>query len=148
VSREVRTKKNDIYCQVEMTLPEFPAPTLILYPPLMEVGNHEQQPPNKNGKKKDGREWTTPEEKLYLLSRKEEYCLLRRNNQTTQTEWITDEYGRFFSKFPTKPLTTEDQTKFTTIEDKKKFEKRVSNSRLDEVIKTDLWMLTEGQIVV
>jgi hypothetical protein len=99
---------------------------------LMAVPN--RQRPVQQGK--DQREWTTPEQKAHLVSKKGEYSKAR--DEKNLPAWLSVELQTYFDLFPTEPVTVKENMKNPgwTMEEKKLFEEKVSNSKLNRIRNT------------
>jgi hypothetical protein len=81
----------------------------------------------RNGKDKDEREWTTPQQKMHLQSRQVEYGMARDKKQLTG--WFTVELATYFERFPTQEPTDEEIFKHGTqwtIREKRSLEEQVN----------------------
>ena len=77
--------------------------------------------------KKDGREWTTPEQKAYLESRLPGYSVSRSTDQ--RANWFDGELAKYFAQFPTLPVTELEKLQhpnWSSILEKQKEERAVS----------------------
>jgi len=90
------------------------------------------QHPVEQTTKTDRREWTSAAQKLYLQAKQPEYCIARENKSTDV--WFSVELEKYFSAFPTEPVTEKEaflNTQGWSLEDKRKSEEKVSGSRLN-----------------
>lgn len=100
-------------------------------------------------KTKDLREWTTPAQKAYLVSKQSEYLVAR--GTRSLPGWFSVELEKYFERFPTEPVTaTEIIQHGWGIAEKRKFQETVSDLRINRTINdTYLWcLLAENKDVV
>jgi hypothetical protein len=85
------------------------------------------QRPVQKKKSKDEREWTTPTQKAYLVSKQSEYYSARETK--TVAWWLSVELRNYFEKFPTEPVTPMEMLRYPdwSIAEKRKFEETVSD---------------------
>jgi hypothetical protein len=78
-------------------------------------------------KGRDEREWTTPEQKEYLLSKQPGYAATKRGKE--RKAWFTIEMKKYFERFPTQEV-TENETLLNgskwSYRDKREMEEKVS----------------------
>ena len=92
--------------------------------------NRQRHIPQK--KKKDHREWTTPDQKAHLQSRQGGYGDAQKAK--TVSGWFSIELEIYFNKFPTQPITAEERNKHPnwTLHDKRLREEEVSGWNTNE----------------
>src|SRR6266403_5970775 len=111
--------------------------------------NRQRNPPQRR-KEKDGREWTTGEQRAFLESSQAGYSTAKCVKDGLKS-WFDQTFQIYFTKFPTSPVTGEEKLihpDCTTTDVKRGFEEAVSSLTLNEVMNTYLWPLTEGPKVV
>lgn len=87
-----------------------------------------QAAPAPGGKKKDGREWTTQEQKAYLRSKQGGYAHAKVAGKTP-SRWLEVELKNWFEKFPTEPISERERAIYPdwSFETKALFEEKVSD---------------------
>jgi hypothetical protein len=101
----------------------------------------------KKKKEKDQREWTNEEEKTYLESRLSEYQDMRPGHE--RRGWLSREVALYFARFPTSAVTEREKIDHPdwTIVEKKQYQERVSNSRLNKNKSTHIWPAESQDLV-
>jgi hypothetical protein len=102
-------------------------------------------PTKKKGK--DGREWTTTEQKNHLLARRSAYT----QAQATKTlrYWLSVELEIYFQTFPTQPVTVEEGIKHGWTEQKKRLhEENVSVQGHENLVELTMHFFTASENLV
>jgi hypothetical protein len=96
-------------------------------------------------KTKDSREWTTPAQKAYLVSKQSDYLVARGTRNLLG--WFSVELEKYFERFPTEPVTATEiiQHADWDIAVKRKFQETVSHFKINRNHKRRLPLLSVGR---